>query len=126
VKRKLIVEVEVDTNELFDTLKKMKGDTSGVTDRVVDLALTREGSWRELVGLSVYGIDVKSITESDWTQNAPQTIIVSLDDGDHNIEDVSPESLLWLEEKAHAVRDLSMIVAINREFWRRKDDPRYF
>lgn len=48
---------EVDTNELFDTLKKMNGNTAPIGERIVGVMLADDGFFNK-VGMAVYGVTV--------------------------------------------------------------------
>lgn len=56
---KTLVTFEVDTNELFDTLQKMKGDFAPLGERLVG-ALLVEPSYFDALGMAFYSVSVKS------------------------------------------------------------------
>jgi hypothetical protein len=55
---KITVQLEVDTTQLFDTLQKLNGDHTMVSERLIGVLMTGEVPWRDEVGLAVYGIRV--------------------------------------------------------------------
>lgn len=56
------VVLEVDDCLLFDTLKKMRGDTSAIGNRLVAILLSEQVSLSTAIGLGVYGVEVEDIT----------------------------------------------------------------
>ncbi len=53
--------IEADANELFDAMKRMKGDASGIGERLSGILMTGKLDWRETLALEVaYGIRVIS------------------------------------------------------------------
>ena len=54
------VTFEVDRNELFDMLHKMKGDFSPIGIRLVEQLLQSETSFFDAIGMAVYGVTVSS------------------------------------------------------------------
>lgn len=58
---------EVDRNELFDMLHKMKGDFSSLGVRLVEQLLQEGTSLFDAVGMGVYGVSVvsRSVAEPD-------------------------------------------------------------
>ena len=49
---------EVDTGALFDSVAKMNGDTSILGERLIGVMMTGQASFREQLGMSVYGISL--------------------------------------------------------------------
>lgn len=65
---KMRVTFEVDNNELFDMLHKMKGDFSPLGNRIVGELLTNGTSILDAIGMAVYGVTVVSkevVTEAE-------------------------------------------------------------
>lgn len=55
--------LEADSIKLFDALAAVKGDCSGVGERVVAPLMTGQSTMFVDIGLSAYGIDVVSVEE---------------------------------------------------------------
>lgn len=53
---KIKVTFEVDTDQLFDTLKKMEGDTGPLGARVLSALLTGDSCQVDRMGMAAYGI----------------------------------------------------------------------
>lgn len=59
------VTLTVQSDVLFDTLNRMKGDTSALGQRLVEVLLAPENaSAITQIGMSIYGVTIKDVKET--------------------------------------------------------------
>lgn len=92
MKKKVVL--EVDHNQLFDMLHKMKGDTSAIGSRLVETLLSAEVSLSTAIGLGVYGIVLAEVIpiiehievkvapfDDKWLGDGPTAHVLGSDEG---------------------------------------------
>jgi hypothetical protein len=62
---KLRITFEVDSVELFDRIKDMKGNWSPLVERMAGVLMTGESSFGDAVGMAFYGVTVASAERID-------------------------------------------------------------
>ena len=72
---KLRVTMDVDTSELFDRVRMMKGDCSLIGFRIVGVMLTGDAGFADKIGMAMYGVTIHSV------EKLPQSDKIATDSG---------------------------------------------
>lgn len=65
---KLRLTFEVEPTKLFDAVARLKGDCNPIGRHIVGVLLTGEASFREAVGLELYGVQVSHVEKIENSQ----------------------------------------------------------